>query len=254
MADIILSNICKRFGEKTLFEKFSLKIERGEFLSIMGESGAGKTTLLNMMGLLDRPDSGTVVLCGQKNPAFSSRTAVILRRRHISYLFQNYGLIDTEIVENNMRIATHFKSISKKKERRLIADALEQVGLQGYEKRKVYTLSGGEQQRVALAKVIAKSPQIIFADEPTGSLDECNRDYVLEILQELNYQGKTIVVVTHDPHVNECAQRHIMLKAIQKSKEAEAYTRAMNTIRFSSEQKAHIIKCVADEKEQSNKS
>ena len=229
MADIILSNICKRFGEKTLFENFSLKIERGEFLSIMGESGAGKTTLLNMMGLLDRPDSGTVVLCGQKNPAFSSRTAVNLRRRHISYLFQNYGLIDTETVENNMRIATHFK-------------------------RKVYTLSGGEQQRVALAKVIAKSPQIIFADEPTGSLDECNRDYVLEILQELNYQGKTIVVVTHDPHVNECAQRHIMLKAIQKSKEAEAYTRAMNTIRFSSEQKAHIIKCVADEKEQSNKS
>ena len=81
MADIILSNICKRFGEKTLFENFSLKIERGEFLSIMGESGAGKTTLLNMMGLLDRPDSGTVVLCGQKNPAFSSRTAVNLRRR-----------------------------------------------------------------------------------------------------------------------------------------------------------------------------
>ena len=176
MADIILSNICKRFGEKTLFENFSLKIERGEFLSIMGESGAGKTTLLNMMGLLDRPDSGTVVLCGQENPAFSSRTAVNLRRRHISYLFQNYGLIDTETVENNMRIATHFKSISKKKERRLIADALEQVGLQGYEKRKVYTLSGGEQQRVALAKVIAKSPQIIFADEPTGSLDECNRE------------------------------------------------------------------------------
>ena len=86
------------------------------------------------------------------------------------------------------------------------------MGLQGYEKRKVYTLSGGEQQRVALAKVIAKSPQIIFADEPTGSLDEHNRDYVLEILQELNYQGKTIVVVTHDPHVNECASRHILLK------------------------------------------
>ena len=105
-----------------------------------------------------------------------------------------------------------------------------------------------------MARALVNDPKIIFADEPTGSLDECNRDYVLEILQELNYQGKTIVVVTHDPHVNECAQRHIMLKAIQKSKEAEAYTRAMNTIRFSSEQKAHIIKCVADEKEQSNKS
>ena len=203
---------CKKFGDKTLFENFSLKIERGEFLAIMGESGAGKTTLLNMMGLLDSPDSGTVVLCGQKNPAFSSRTAVSLRRRHISYLFQNYGLIDSETVENNMRIATHFKVVSRKKERRLIADALSQVGLQGYEKRKVYTLSGGEQQRVALAKVIAKSPQIIFADEPTGSLDERNRDYVMEILQELNHRGKTIVVVTHDPHVNECAEHHILLK------------------------------------------
>ena len=203
---------CKKFGDKTLFENFSLKIERGEFLAIMGESGAGKTTLLNMMGLLDSPDSGTVVLCSQKNPAFSSRAAVGLRRRHISYLFQNYGLIDTETVENNMRIATHFKVVSRKKERRLIADALSQVGLQGYEKRKVYTLSGGEQQRVALAKVIAKSPQIIFADEPTGSLDERNRDYVMEILQELNHRGKTIVVVTHDPHVNECAHRHILLK------------------------------------------
>ena len=203
---------CKKFGDKTLFENFSLKIERGEFLAILGESGAGKTTLLNMMVLLDSPDSGTVVLCSQKNPAFSSRAAVGLRRRHISYLFQNYGLIDSETVENNMRIATHFKVVSRKKERRLIADALSQVGLQGYEKRKVYTLSRGEQQRVALAKVIAKSPQIIFADEPTGSLDERNRDYVMEILQELNHRGKTIVVVTHDPHVNECAHRHILLK------------------------------------------
>lgn len=213
MADIILSNICKKLGDKTLFEDFSLKIEEGEFLAIMGESGAGKTTLLNMMGLLERPDSGTVTICGQKNLTFSSRTAVNMRRRKISYLFQNYGLIDTETVENNMRIATHFKAVGKKKERRLISDALEQVGLKGYEKRKVYTLSGGEQQRVALAKVIAKSPQIIFADEPTGSLDESNRNYVMEILKELNNQGKTIVVVTHDPHVNECAKRHIMLKA-----------------------------------------
>ena len=208
MADIILSNICKRFGEKTLFENFSLKIERGEFLSIMGESGAGKTTLLNMMGLLDRPDSGTVVLCGQKNPAFSSRTAVNLRRRHISYLFQNYGLIDTETVENNMRLATHFKSISKKKERRLIADALEQVGLQGYEKRKVYTLSGGEQQRVALAKVIAKSPQIIFADEPTGNLDSHTSEEVMKLMQQVvRQQKKTLVMVTHDNHLATYADR-----------------------------------------------
>lgn len=212
MADITLSNIRKKFGNKILFQDFSLKIERGEFLAIMGESGAGKTTLLNMMGLLEKPDSGTITICGQKNPGFSSHAAVELRRHHISYLFQNYGLIDTETVEGNMRTATHFKQISRKKERLLIEGALEQVGLRGYEKRKVYTLSGGEQQRVALAKVIAKSPQIIFADEPTGSLDERNRNYVLEILKELNYRGKTIVVVTHDPYENECAAHHIMLK------------------------------------------
>lgn len=212
MADITLSNIRKKFGNKILFQDFSLKIERGEFLAIMGESGAGKTTLLNMMGLLEKPDSGTITICGQKNPGFSSHAAVELRRHHISYLFQNYGLIDTETVEGNMRTATHFKQISRKKERLLIEGALEQVGLRGYEKRKVYTLSGGEQQRVALAKVIAKSPQIIFADEPTGSLDERNRNYVLEILKELNYRGKTIVVVTHDSYVNECAAHHIMLK------------------------------------------
>ena len=143
-----------------------------------------------------------------------------MRRHYISYLFQNYGLIDTETVENNMRIVTHFKSMNKKKERRLIAGALEQVGLQGYEKRKVYTLSGGEQQRVALAKVIVKSPQIIFADEPTGSLDEQNRNYVLKILQELNHQGKTIVVVTHDPYVTKCAKHCISLGVNSKPRRA----------------------------------
>lgn len=115
MADITLSNIRKKFGNKILFQDFSLKIERGEFLAIMGESGAGKTTLLNMMGLLEKPDSGTITICGQKNPGFSSHAAVELRRHHISYLFQNYGLIDTETVEGNMRTATHFKQISKKK-------------------------------------------------------------------------------------------------------------------------------------------
>lgn len=214
MADIILSNIRKCFGEKVLFNDFSLKIESGDFLAIMGESGAGKTTLLNMMGLLDTPDSGSITICGKKNLSFSSRAAMELRRCNISYLFQNYGLIDTETVKSNMRIATHFKRLSGKKEKRLISMALEQVGLHGYERRKVFTLSGGEQQRVALAKVIAKSPQIIFADEPTGSLDERNRNYVLEILKELNHQGKTIVVVTHDPYVNTCAKQQLSLSAL----------------------------------------
>ena len=212
-----VKNISKTYGtgEATVhaLKNATFSVPKGEFVAIVGESGSGKTTLLNIMGLLEKPDSGAVTICGQKNPAFSSRAAVELRRHRISYLFQNYGLVDTETVENNMRTATHFKRIGKKEERRLIAEALEQAGLKGYEKRKVYTLSGGEQQRVALAKVIAKSPQIIFADEPTGSLDEHNRNDVLALLKEFHRRGKTIVVVTHDPYVNACAARHIMLKS-----------------------------------------
>ena len=111
----------------------------------------------------------------------------------------------------NMKLATRFGKAKGKAEKERIADALAQVGLSGYERRKVYTLSGGEQQRVALAKIIAKSPDIILADEPTGSLDERNRSYVMDILKELNRQGKTIVVVTHDPYVSDCATRHIAL-------------------------------------------
>ena len=217
MADIILTNISKSFGDKVLFREYSLEIEHGDFVAIMGASGSGKTTLLNIMGLLEKPDSGETTLCGQKKLSFSSPAANKLRREKISYLFQNYGLIDTETVEGNMKIATHFKKLGKRDEQQLIANALAQVGLQGYEHRKVYTLSGGEQQRVALAKIIAKSPQIIFADEPTGSLDEKNRDYVLEILKELNHQGKTVVVVTHDPYVNACAKRHLSLSAIENT-------------------------------------
>ena len=192
MTAITLSNINKRFGEKVLFRDYSLHIEAGEFVAIKGESGAGKTTLLNIIGLLETPDSGSVTLCGARNPSFSSRAAVHLRRHKLSYLFQNYGLVDTDTVEANMKLATRFGKAKGKAEKERIADALAQVGLSGYERRKVYTLSGGEQQRVALAKIIAKSPDIILADEPTGSLDERNRSYVMDILKELNRQGKPL--------------------------------------------------------------
>ena len=135
----------------------------------------------------------------------------MLRRHKLSYLFQNYGLVDTDTVEANMKLATRFGKAKGEAEKKDIADALAKVGLAGYERRKVYSLSGGEQQRVALAKIIAKSPDIILVDEPTGSLDERNRNYVMDILKELNRQKKNIVVVTHDPYVSNCAARHISL-------------------------------------------
>ena len=121
MADIILTNISKRFGDKSLFREYSLEIERGDFVAIMGASGSGKITLLNIMGLLEKPDSGEISLCGQKKLSFSSSAANKLRREKISYLFQNYGLIDTETVEGNIKIATHFKKLGKRDEQQLIA-------------------------------------------------------------------------------------------------------------------------------------
>ena len=136
MTAITLSNINKRFGEKVLFRDYSLHIEAGEFVAIKGESGAGKTTLLNIIGLLETPDSGSVTLCGARNPSFSSRAAVHLRRHKLSYLFQNYGLVDTDTVEANMKLATRFGKAKGKAEKERIADALAQVGLSGYERRK----------------------------------------------------------------------------------------------------------------------
>ena len=211
MSVIRLEGICKSFGEKRLFTDLSLEVEQGEFVSIMGESGAGKTTLLNIIGMLEPPDKGSVTVCGQPSLGFASRSATTLRRDRISYLMQNYGLIDTETVEYNLSISVHFKRLSRAEKKQAFASSLEQVGLPGYEKRKIYTLSGGEQQRVALAKIIVKSPQLILADEPTGSLDPRNRSAVLAMLLRFHEEGKTIVVVTHDPTVSACAKRHIRL-------------------------------------------
>ena len=211
MSIIRLENIFKSFGERNLFTNLSMEIDQGDFVSIMGESGAGKTTLLNIIGMLEQPDKGSVTICGQQSLGFSSRTATMLRRNHISYLMQNYGLVDTETVEYNLAISARVKKLSKAQKKLLFSSALEQIGLPGYEKRKIYTLSGGEQQRVALAKIIVKSPQLILADEPTGSLDARNRDTVLAALRHFNEEGKTIVVVTHDPTVNACAKKHIHL-------------------------------------------
>ena len=211
MSTIILKNVNKKYGNHTIFNDFNLEVDEGEFVSIMGPSGKGKTTLLNIIGMIEPFDSGDMIICGQKNPKFYSSAARRLRAQKIAYLFQNYGLIDNDTVEENLAVSAKFKKISKNEKKELYNKALGKVGLSGYEKRKVFTLSGGEQQRVALAKIIVKDPELILADEPTGSLDAQNRDYVMQILQELNNENKTIIVVTHDPVVESCAKRKIYL-------------------------------------------
>ncbi|SFU84711.1 putative ABC transport system ATP-binding protein [Clostridium sp. DSM 8431] len=208
---ISLNNITKTFDKKIIFKNFNLNIEKGEFVSIMGPSGSGKSTLLNIIGLLEKPDSGSVQILDHINPKFNSHIGTKLLRKEISYLFQNYGLVESKSVRYNLKMATYFLNLSKTEENERIKDALNRVGLKNIEDEKVCSLSGGEQQRVALAKIILKPSSIILADEPTGSLDANNRDSVLQLLKEFNKEGKTIIVVTHDPIVQEYATKKICI-------------------------------------------
>lgn len=211
MPIVSLKNVNKSFKDKVVLKDFSIDVEEGEFLSITGASGKGKTTLLNIIGLLEKPDSGDVFLFDTKNESFGSKKARDIRRYKLSYLFQNFGLVDNETCRFNLNLALEFSDLNREQKKKAISDALAEVGLEGFDNRKVFSLSGGEQQRVALAKIILKSPDLILADEPTGSLDAYNRDYVLSILKRFNEDGKTIIMVTHDDKVDSCAKRHICL-------------------------------------------
>ena len=198
-------NISKCFYKHNIFKALNINIDKNSITVITGESGKGKTTLLNILSLLDKPDSGTIKIDDISNP--SPREILKLRRYTISYLFQNYGLMDEYTVEKNLRISL----IYRKNTSLSISDALTKVGLEGYEKRRVYELSGGEQQRVALARILLKDASYIFADEPTGNLDEGNRDKVMKLLRELADNGKGVVLATHDLDLLAYAEQHIQL-------------------------------------------
>ena len=198
---ITLNNISKKYNEKNIVRNFNLKINKGEFISIVGESGSGKTTLLNIIGLLEKQTSGDIVVMGIKNP--TSKELTKLQREFYGYVFQNYALIEEDSVQTNLKLALKYNKVIDKQAE--INRALKLVGLEGYNKKKVFFLICGEQQRLALARIMLKKCEIILADEPTGNLDNKNRDIVFNILKDLNKQGKTIVIVTHDNYIaNKC--------------------------------------------------
>lgn len=212
MQKVVLENINVRFGMKEIFNGLNMEIAENEFVCVVGESGSGKTTLLNIMGLLEKPTSGNIEICGIKNPGLNTRKGIRLLREEISYLFQNYGLVENETVKYNVKMATRFLKIDKKKREEKIEETLDKLGLLELINEKIYCLSGGEQQRVALAKIMIKPSSIILADEPTGSLDVGNRDTVMKILKKINLVGgKTIVLVTHDLEITKYATRVIKI-------------------------------------------
>jgi putative ABC transport system ATP-binding protein len=205
-----LLEVHKQYGGRRVLNGFDLQVKTGEMLALTGPSGSGKSTILNMIGLLDAPDAGEVRMLGTKAPRPHSRAANRLRRLHLGYLFQNFALIDNESVAGNLEVALT-DSRGRGPKSRTIAAALDQVGLPGSETRKIFSLSGGEQQRVAVARLLLKPCDIVLADEPTGSLDDDNRDVILGLLGKLNDEGRTVILATHDDHVAAKCSRTVRL-------------------------------------------
>ena len=211
MPIIEVSNLYKQYGDKTVFKDFSFNVDRGEMVAITGESGCGKSTLLNIIGLLETFDTGRVTIDGHTNIMPNSPAAEKLLRKSISYLFQNFALVDDETVQYNLMLALKYVKLTNAEKNSCIQEALQTVGLNGYKNKKIFQLSGGEQQRVAIARIMLKPGNIVLADEPTGSVDPHNREIIINMLKELNKNGKTILIVTHDPYVAEQCDRIITI-------------------------------------------
>ncbi|UED78484.1 ATP-binding cassette domain-containing protein [Lysinibacillus sp. CD3-6] len=197
---IEIKNLSKSFGNRELFKDFSLTIQDGEFIVFSGPSGCGKTTLLNMIGAIEQIDSGTILV--DSMDISQKKNQLNYFGNKVGFLFQNFALIEDKTVSYNLKMI-------KQKNRSSISleEALNSVGLLNKLNDKIYTLSGGEQQRIALARLMIKKCDIILADEPTGSLDKANADVVMSILKNMHALGKTIILVTHDEDIKKRGER-----------------------------------------------
>ncbi|HTW37643.1 MAG TPA: ABC transporter ATP-binding protein [Steroidobacteraceae bacterium] len=203
-AVVSIQNVVKRYTrgkqQVEVLHGLNLEVESGEFLALMGPSGSGKTTLLNLIGGLDRPDSGEVTVAGERIDKLSSGELARWRARHVGFVFQFYNLLPVLTAERNVEVPLLLTRLSRAQRKQNVRAALELVGLADRAKHKPAELSGGQQQRVAIARALIADPTLIVCDEPTGDLDRESAEDILKLLEILNRtQGKTIIMVTHDP-------------------------------------------------------
>ena len=204
-----LKNVTKSYGNVHALKDFNLSVAPGEWVSIMGPSGSGKSTMLNIIGCMDKPTSGSVLIDGIEVTTRSNKELTEVRREKIGLVFQQFHLIPHLTALENVMVAQYYHSLTDEQE---ALKALERVGLAQRAKHLPSQLSGGEQQRVCIARALINYPALILADEPTGNLDEDNEKLVIELFQELHREGHTIVMVTHDNEVGELAQRRVRLE------------------------------------------
>ena len=208
MSLLELKNVSKIYGDLHALDNVSLSVDQGEWIAIMGPSGSGKSTMMNIISCLDKPTKGEILLDGVDIANESSRKLTEIRRDKIGLIFQQFHLVNYLTAVENVMVAQYYHSMPDEEE---AMEALARVGLADRAKPLPSQLSGGEQQRVCIARALINHPEIMLADEPTGNLDEANENIVLDIFKQLHDEGTTLVVVTHDPEVAEVAQKTIVL-------------------------------------------
>ncbi len=219
IADAVLVRVCgvekyyRRGAENVhVLTGIDLEVRRGEFLALMGPSGSGKSTLLNLIGGLDRPTAGSIVVDGRRIDQLDERALAAWRARHVGFVFQLYNLLPALTAERNVELPLLLTRLNAAQRRRQVRLALEAVGLGHRHKHYPRQLSGGEQQRVGIARAVVTDPTLLLCDEPTGDLDRKSGDEILDLLQSLSRDhGKTIIMVTHDPHASARASRTVYL-------------------------------------------
>ena len=210
-----LKNLSKSYRteevETVALNAVNISIEPGEFVAVMGPSGCGKSTLLNVVGMLDRPSEGEYLFMGENVAGYTEAKLSVIRKQHIGFIFQNFNLIDELSVQENIELALLYHDIGAKERKQRAEYVMDKVGIAHRAKHRPSQLSGGQQQRVAVARAVVGEQGLILADEPTGNLDSVNGQEVMEILQGLNDEGTTIVMVTHSAAHADYARRTINL-------------------------------------------